>query len=311
LGRRTLVHATRDTNVRARRPDDVIRVGPAGWSYKDWAGMVYPAPKPKGFDPLAYLAGYFDTIEINSTFYRPAARSAADAWIQRVASNARFTFTAKLWQRFTHERTEAFTRGDVAAVRDAMDPLLDANRLGALLLQFPWSFKRDDTSRQWLDDVTQAFAMYPLVLEVRHESWNVPHLYEELAERGIGFVNIDQPRFRNSIKPSATATSPVGYVRLHGRNYEDWFRAGASVEARYDYLYSAEELDPWAERAKDVGAATIETFIITNNHFQGQAIVNALMLRSMVEGREVAAPPPVVAAYAAQLDGFVEPTATP
>jgi len=118
-------------------------------------------------------------------------------------------------------------------------------------------------------------------------------------------VNIDQPRFGNSIGPSAAATAPVGYVRLHGRNYEEWFREGAGVEARYDYLYSPEELDPWAERAQQVGAATIDTFIITNNHFQGQAIVNALMLRSMVEKRAVEAPPTVVAAYGEQLDRFV------
>jgi len=286
----------------------MIRVGPAGWSYKDWAGPVYPTPRPKGFDPLQYLASYFDTIEINSTFYRPAARTAADAWIERVAANSGFTFTAKLWQRFTHDRDEAFGTTDVAAVREAMDPLHNAGRLGALLLQFPWSFKRDDAARQWLDDVTRAFRMYPLVLEVRHESWNVPALYAELAERGIGFVNIDQPRFRNSIKPSATATSPVGYVRLHGRNYDDWFREGAGVEARYDYLYSPEELDPWADRAREVGAATIETFIITNNHFQGQAIVNALMLRSMIDGTPAEAPPPLLAAYGDALAGFVKTT---
>ena len=282
----------------------MIRVGPAGWSYKDWAGMVYPAPKPKGFDPLRYLARFFDTIEINSTFYRPAARSAAEAWIERVAGNADFRFTAKLWERFTHQRDEAFTMTDVAAVRDAMDPLHDSGRLGAVLLQFPWSFKRDDASRQWLDDVTRAFRMYPLVLEVRHESWNVPGLYEELAERHIGFVNIDQPRFRNSIGPSASATAPVGYVRLHGRNYQEWFREGAGVEARYDYLYSSAELDPWVERTKEVGAATIETFVVTNNHFQGQAIVNALMLRAKLDGRPAPAPAPVMAAYPEALSEF-------
>lgn len=284
----------------------MIRVGPAGWSYKDWAGMVYPAPRPKGFDPLRYLAGYFDTIEINSTYYRPAARSAAETWIERVAENPAFLFTAKLWQRFTHERGEAFSPSDVAAVREAMDPLHDSGRLGAVLIQFPWSFKRDDGSRQWLDDVTRAFRMYPLVLEVRHESWNVPGLYAELAERRIGFVNIDQPLFSNSILPSAAATAPVGYVRLHGRNYKDWFREGAGVEARYDYLYSPTELDPWAERAREVGAATIDTFIVTNNHFHGQAIVNALMLRSMIEQGPVAAPPPVVAAYRGVLAPFIE-----
>jgi uncharacterized protein YecE (DUF72 family) len=262
-------------------------------------------PKPRGFDPLAYLAAYFDTIEINSTFYRPAARTSADEWIRRVADRANFRFTAKLWSRFTHERETAFTVADVDAVHEAMGPLLDGGRLGALLLQFPWSFRRTDESRQWLDDVTRAFRRYPLVLEVRHESWNVPGFYAELADRAIGFVNIDQPRFRHSIKPSATATAPVGYVRLHGRNYEDWFRQGAGVEERYDYLYSPEELEPWVERSKDIAAATLETFIITNNHFQGQAIVNALMLKAAIDGERVGAPPPVVAAYARELAGVV------
>ena len=288
----------------AAHRSSMIRIGPAGWSYKDWAGTVYPAPKPRGFDPLGYLAEYFDTIEINSTFYRPATATTADEWVRRVASRTDFRFTAKLWNRFTHERGTAFTRADVDAVDEGMTPLLEAGRLGALLLQFPWSFKRTDESRQWLDDVTRAFRRYPLVLEVRHESWNVPGFYQELADRGIGFVNIDQPRFRHSITPSATATSPVGYVRLHGRNYEDWFREGAGVEERYDYLYSPEELDPWVERAKDVAAATLESFIITNNHFQGQAIANAVMLKAMIDGGPVAAPAPVVATYPAQLEGF-------
>jgi uncharacterized protein YecE (DUF72 family) len=284
----------------------MIRVGPAGWSYKDWAGTVYPAPRPRGFDPLAYLARYFDTIEINSTFYRPAARTSAEDWMRRVADRANFRFTAKLWTRFTHERDTAFTTDDVDAVHEAMAPLHDAGRLGALLLQFPWSFRRTDENRQWLDDVTRAFRRYPQVLEVRHESWNVPAFYSELAERGIGFVNIDQPRFSNSIAPSGTATSAVGYVRLHGRNYEDWFREGAGVEARYDYLYSPDELDPWVERSKDVAAATIETFIVTNNHFQGKAIANAVMIQSKLAGAPVPAPAPLIATYSEQLEGFAE-----
>jgi uncharacterized protein YecE (DUF72 family) len=284
----------------------VIRVGPAGWSYKDWAGTVYPDPKPRGFDPLTFLAEYFDTIEINSTFYRPAAANSADAWMRRVAGRPDFRFTAKVWNRFTHERDTAFTAADVEAVHEGMAPLLDGGRLGALLLQFPWSFRRTDENRQWLDDVTRAFRRYPLVLEVRHESWNVPGFYSELADRAIGFVNIDQPRFHHSIKPSAAATAPVGYVRLHGRNHDDWFRADATVEERYDYLYSAEELDPWVERAKDVAAATLETFIITNNHFQGQAIANAVMLRSKIEGAPAPAPAAVLARYPAQLQGYAK-----
>ena len=287
----------------------MIRFGPAGWSYKDWAGIVYPAPKPSGFDPLQYLAGFFDTIEINSTFYHPARASSAKKWLDRIADNPDFRFTAKLWKRFTHEREEAWNPDDVGQVRAAFDPLLEADRLGAVLLQFPWSFRRTDENREWLDDVTHAFREFPLVLEVRHESWNIPEFYRELGERGIGFVNIDQPLFDNSIEPSAHATAPVGYIRVHGRNYQDWFRKGAAPEARYDYLYRAEELQPWAERTQEVAAdpRTENVYVVTNNHFQGKGITNALMLQSMVEGRKVPAPPGLFGEYGEVLEPFAEP----
>jgi uncharacterized protein YecE (DUF72 family) len=284
----------------------MIRIGPAGWSYRDWEGVVYPRPRPRGFDPLAFLAGYFDTIEINSTFYRPAGAESAISWASRIRQNPRFRFAAKLWRRFTHERDEAFTAKDVAAARAGLDPLRDAGRLGAVLLQFPWSFRRDDASRLWLDDVIDAFRDFPLALEVRHESWNVPGFLEELAERRVGFVNIDQPRFRHSRGPSATVTSQVGYVRIHGRNYADWFRKDATGDERYDYLYTADELRPWVDRTRTVAKATAETYVVTNNHRLGKGIVNAVMLQAMLAGREVPAPPAVVARYPEVLDGFAE-----
>ena len=284
----------------------MIRTGPAGWSYRDWEGIVYPRPRPRGFDPLAFLTGFFDTIEINSTFYRPATADSAMSWATRVAGNPHFRFSAKLWRRFTHERNEAFTRADVAAARAGLDPLREAGRLGVVLLQFPWSFRRDDAGRQWLDDLTGAFRDFPLAIEVRHESWNVPRFYEELAERRVGFVNIDQPRFRHSLGPSARVTSPVGYVRIHGRNYADWFRKTANVEERYDYLYTAEELAPWADRAQSLARSADETYVITNNHYRGKGVANAVMIRSMVAGTAVPAPPSLVAAYPESLAGFVD-----
>lgn len=286
----------------------MIRVGPAGWSYKDWAGIVYPSPKPKGFDALAYIAGFFDTIEVNSTFYRPARESVAQTWLERVEFNPDFRFTAKLWRRFTHER-EAWSPDEVREARAAMDPLLEAGRLGAVLVQFPWSFRRNDENREWLDDVVTTFGDFPLVLEVRHESWNEPEFFRELRERGLGFVNIDQPLFDDSIEPSAHATSAVGYVRVHGRNYQDWWRKDAGPAARYDYLYSANELKPWVERTQEIAAApaTEEVYVITNNHFRGKGITNAVMLRSMVEGKKVPAPPALFGEYGDALAGFAQP----
>jgi uncharacterized protein YecE (DUF72 family) len=290
----------------------VIRVGVAGWDYDDWRGPVYPDPAPRGFDPLAWLAGWFDAIEVNSTFYRPAATAAVRSWMARVAGRPDFRFTAKAWRRFTHERT-AFDAADVRAARAGLDLLHEGGLLGAVLLQFPWSFKRDEATREWLREVTTAFRGLPLVLEVRHASWDVPAFHASLAEHGIGFVNVDQPMFRGSLGPSAVATARVGYVRIHGRNVKDWFRAGATRDERYDYLYAPDELAPWVERAREVAASprVTDVYVVTNNHFGGQEVVNALQLRSMIEGRRVEAPETVLRAFGPTLAPYALPVTSP
>lgn len=287
----------------------MIRVGVAGWSYDDWKGLAYPKPQPKDFDPLAYLAEYVDTIEINSTFYRPAPTAYARKWAKRVADFPDFRFTAKLWRRFTHERGTTWMKSEVQKVRRGFEELAKADRLGAVLVQFPWSFKRSEENREWVDDVVSAFDAFPLVLEVRHASWNVPEFYEAAAERGVGFVNIDQPLFKNSIKPSARRTAGVGYVRLHGRNYQDWFREASGRDERYDYLYTAKELAPWVERThelEELGGGE-DVYAVANNHYKAQAVVNAVMMKSMLEGEEVPAPPPLVDAYGDILSGYAHP----
>ncbi|MFL5396602.1 MAG: DUF72 domain-containing protein [Myxococcales bacterium] len=280
-----------------------IRFGPAGWDYPDWAGKVYPKPKPKGFDPLRYLAEYFQTIEINSTFYRPPTAQVARSWAKRVADHADFHFTAKLWKRFTHERTETWTKDEVAQAREGLDILHDSGKLGAVLLQFPWSFRNDEGNREWLRDLTTTFARYALVVEVRHESWNEPGFYTELRERSLGFVNVDQPLFHDSIKPSARATSTIGYVRVHGRNYKDWFRKDAGRDARYDYFYSAKELEPWADRTRDLAGepGVSEVYVVNNNHFEGKAAANAAMLEAQVTGKRVRVPETLLETYRKEL----------
>ncbi|HZE67906.1 MAG TPA: DUF72 domain-containing protein [Pyrinomonadaceae bacterium] len=280
----------------ASRSKTKIRIGPAGWSYKDWEAVVYPA-KPGGkFDPLAYLAEFFETIEINSTFYGPPAASTTQAWVKRVAHNPQFVFTAKLFQVFTHQRGKA-TIADDKAFREGIQPLVDASKLGALLLQFPWSFKNTDEDRMYFNRLLDQFKDYPLVVEVRHASWNTPQVLESLAERGVGICNIDQPLFSKSIKPAAISTSSVGYVRLHGRNYQNWFREDAPRDDRYNYLYSVDELDPWVDRIKDIARHTRETYVITNNHFRGKAVVNAIEIKAAIEERRVLAPAPLFSQY--------------
>jgi uncharacterized protein YecE (DUF72 family) len=284
----------------------MIRFGPAGFLYKDWEGVVYPKPRPKKFDHLSYISSFFDTVEINSSFYGPPVPKTAASWSSRVAHNPDFRFTAKMWQRFTHDRKLAWTPAEADEVRAGFDVLMNAERLGAVLLQFPWSFRRTEENREWLGDVVRAFREYPLVVEVRHKSWLVPDLFRALEEQGVGFVNIDQPLYHDSIGPSAVATSHVGYIRVHGRNYADWFRKDVSVEQRYNYLYKAEELEPWARRVSDVAAdlATKDVYVVTNNHYRGKAVANALMLKSMVTGETVTAPEPLVEEYADALSGY-------
>ena len=297
----------------------MIRVGPAGWEYSDWAGRVYPDPPPPRFDRLAYLSCYFNTIEVNSTFYRPFPQDVAARWAERVEDRADFRFGVKLWRRFTHEREAAWTAEDVKAARAVPDRLAREGRLGAALLQFPWSFKRSDADEEWLRGLFRAFTGLPLVVEVRHASWDAPDFLAELADEGVGFVNVDQPLFRRSIRPSAVTTSPVGYIRVHGRNWKDWFRKGAGRDARYDYLYTAAELTPWAQRAKamsasrastnaaDVPSYVPEIFVVTNNHFQGKAVANAAMLESMIEDRKVEVPPELRRTYEDALRAFTKP----
>ena len=294
---------------RGSRGSQLIRFGPAGWSYKDWEGVVYPEPKPKSFDQLRYIAEFFDTVEINSSYYAPPIPRTTASWVKRVEDFQDFRFTAKLWKRFTHERSKAWTTTDVAQVREGFDVMMDAGKLGAVLLQFPWSFKRTEENREWLGDLVRTFTEYPLVVEVRHSSWLAPEFMQWLQEEGVGFVNIDQPLYHNSIKPSAHVTSHVGYVRVHGRNYREWFREKAGVEQRYNYLYEADELKPWVERAREIAAdrATEEVYVVTNNHYKGKAVANALMMKSMLTGTKVPAPGGVVDAYSDAMEGFAEP----
>jgi uncharacterized protein YecE (DUF72 family) len=287
-----------------------VRVGVAGWDYPDWKGILYPAPKPRGFDPVRYLASYIDLIEINSTFYRPVSVDVGKKWAERVADFPDFRYTAKLYRRFTHERDTAWKAAEVKEAAAGLHVLNDAGVLDALLIQFPWSFRNSEDNREWLSDLVDAFGEFPLAIEVRHEGWNDPEFYEWLAESGAGFVNVDQPLFKKSIRPSARVTSHIGYVRVHGRNYHDWFRKNAGRDARYDYLYTPAELKPWVERTEEVARdrQTEKVDVVFNNHYKAQAVVNTIQFRALLEGEKVESPPILQDHYAKELKKFAIPT---
>jgi uncharacterized protein YecE (DUF72 family) len=274
-----------------------VLVGPAGWSYADWAGIVYPARRPRDFHEAAYLSQFFDTIEINTSFYQPLRPSLARQWLERVAANSRFLFTAKLWQKFTHET--GATVEDEKAARAGFDVLRAADRLGAVLLQFPFSYHNTPENFSRLEQLLHSFRDYPLVVEVRHGSWNEKKFHEFLEQRGVGICNIDQPIIGRSLRPSHHATAAVGYVRLHGRRYDTWFSDDPALPRaeRYNYLYSEKELEPWRDRVKKLAERTGVTFVITNNHYQGKSIVNALELIHLLNGSKVKVPEPLRHAY--------------
>ena len=304
-----------------RENASTIRVGTAGWSYADWNGVVYPRPRPRGFDPLAALSEVFDTIEINATFYRTPAPSASASWVARTAHNPRFRFTAKLPQVFTHDPT-ADPDEDERLFREAMAPLADAGRLAAVLVQFPQSFHEGPDEAAYLDALLARFADLPLVVEFRHAGWGRPETLDLLERRGAGFCNIDQPRLGSTLPPTAFVTGRIAYVRLHGRNAAAWFAGDAplppsgprepgaprarlvrgtkdsrSRDRRYDYLYAARELAPWVDSIRAIAEEGVDTYVITNNHFRGKAAVNALQIRAALEGGLVAVPDPLRAVY--------------
>jgi len=300
-----------DKNAAAKSTAGTIRVGPAGWSYSDWAGIVYPARNRDGFHEAVYLSEFFDTIEINTSFYYPLQPGHCRHWIELVSANPRFMFTTKLWQRFTHDQT--FDSADERAVRAGFDVLRDAGKLGAVLLQFPFSFHRNEENSSYLMKLLKRFSGYPLAVEMRHASWNEKSFYASLHERGAGFCNIDQPVIGRSMKPSERATAGVAYVRLHGRRYDTWFSDDPATppSERYNYLYSEEELEPWAARIRHVAEGAASTFVINNNHFEGKAIVNALQLIHLLSGAKVKVPEPLRQHYP-QLDRIAsEPPAEP
>lgn len=257
-------------------------IGTAGWSYKDWEGIVYPAKKRSDFHPLIFLARYINVVEINSTFYRPPSLRMSLSWIRRVKDHPDFLFTVKLHQVFTHQR-KGFSQKDVEEFKLGIEPLMVHNKLAAVLIQFPWSFARNTINLDYLISLFTLFSDFPLALEVRHGSWGVPDFYRLLSEHRICFCNIDQPLFGNSIKPSAIHTIPAfSYVRLHGRNYKNWFNENAGRDERYNYLYSKDELEGWIEKIKELGNKSNKVFVITNNHYRGQALANALQIKNMV-----------------------------
>jgi uncharacterized protein YecE (DUF72 family) len=273
-----------------------LKIGTAGWSYPDWDGVVFPKKKGSGFDPLTYLSEYLDVVEVNVTFYRIITLEMARRWIARVKMKPDFRFTVKLFRGFTHQK-DLLSEDTEDEFKRGISPLAESGMLDAVLIQFPWSFRNTEENREYLISLIRRFACYSLAIEVRHSSWDHQGTFDLLREEGVSFCNIDQPVISRSIGPTSEVTARVAYVRLHGQNYDDWFRDDAGRDERYNYFYSREELYPWLKRIVKMAKKAEKTIVITNNHYQGQAVANALELKSLLLGEKVKVPEPLLSSF--------------
>ena len=275
----------------------MIRIGVAGWDYPDWSGVVYPLDAGRRLDRLSYLSDFVDLVEINSSFYRPVEPRVAESWIRRTERHPDFRFTAKAHRSWSHERGPDLEL-DVRRTLHGLQPLLDAGRLGALLIQFPQSARFRPALRERADRLIELCRHWPVVIEVRHASWSADEASDWFSRRSVGWCVVDQPAAGPStLGRLVRVTSPLAYLRLHGRNVANWFRPDAGRDARYDYLYSATELAPIAATARALADRSAQLFVVQNNHFRGQALVNALQLKRLLQHTIPAAPGPLVAAY--------------
>lgn len=268
----------------------MIRVATAGWSYPDWEGRVYPKKKPPGFHPLQTLARCLDGVEVNSSFYAEVRREVVAKWAFEVRDRLDFHFIAKLHQSFTHGPFDSGCQDSWQARAEgfhgALAPLVGRNQLDGVLVQFPKSFHESPQNIRRLGVIQHLLDGLPLILEVRHCSWFEPPALASIGGLGYSLAHIDLPGAWDHPPPRFTPTGPIGYLRLHGRNAQTWFKPGVGRDQRYDYLYTPSEVGALAIRADEISQEVDQTWVVTNNHFEGQAMANAVEFKWLFGGRQ-------------------------
>lgn len=278
----------------------MFRIGTAGWNYPtgkgSWNGIFYPLPedRERGFDELRFYSERFNTVEVNSTFYGQPRANASLGWVKRTPAD--FEFAVKLYQKFTHPNMAIepgpVTQADVDAFKGGIDPLAAAGKLGPVLIQFPASFQRSQEAADYVAWLLEAFAGYPLAVELRHRSWSdAPDTAQLLGQHRAAWVQIDEPKFPSSIRQDLKGPpAELYYLRLHGRNAKEWWDHAES-EDRYNYFYSPQELQPIANQVRDVlamartrpGHTVKKAYLFLNNHFSAQSVANAVTLKQMLD----------------------------
>lgn len=253
-----------------------IWIGTSGFSYDDWRGYFYPEELPKR-EMLPFYAERFPTVEVNATYYSMPNAATFAQMARKVPSG--FEFVVKAHKEMTH--AQEFLPEPFRAFRAALEPLVERGMLGCVLAQFPWSFKATPENRGLLEQFRAELPDLPVVVEFRNAGWVSEETFALLRNLSFGFCCVDEPRLKGLMPRIVRATSPIGYVRFHGRNAAKWWQHEQAYE-RYDYLYSEEELQEWVPRIEALAAETEQTYLFFNNHYEGKAGQNAQMMAKLL-----------------------------
>ena len=254
-----------------------ILIGTCGYSYNEWIGPVYPEGSKRD-DFLPLYASRFGTVELDYSYYQmPKAES-----LGRMAADAPgLGFAIKAHQSLTHKIDDSKWRDEAKTYIEALEPLREAGRLEAVLLQFPYSFHYEAENRRYLDKILEEFAGIQTAVEFRNADWLNNRVIDGLRSRGAALVGLDMPDLKGLPPRMDVVTAPLAYFRLHGRNKETWW--GSDGAARYDYLYSDKELEATAERLKQILVTADRVLVYFNNHRRGQAVKNAEKLKEIIK----------------------------
>ena len=270
-----------------------VYIGIAGWSYPDWRGIVYTQPKANN---LEYVSRFVDCIEINSTFYRPPFEKNTKSWLERTSAKQDFFFTAKLHRDFTHEGK--IDPEMVKQFHKGFEPILEANKLKHLLMQFRYDFEDNKENRQHLTKIVENFTnAFNIAVEVRHKSWEEKDALEFLDGLGVSVCNLDYPTTWNSFDLQNCTIGKNGYFRMHGRNEEKWFDKSAGRDETYDYYYDKDEIAEIKQRIDKLALAFETLTVIANNHYRGAELANAIELKALLSGEKQPVPEGLVRAY--------------
>jgi uncharacterized protein YecE (DUF72 family) len=289
----------------------VIEVGTASWTDKTLLDSGwYPKSANSAEKRLAYYAGKFPVVEVDSTYYGPPAEQTTKLWAQRTPDN--FTFNIKAFSMLTGHPTKVSALykdlrpetekknvypGDLppeayeqvwSRFLSALDPLAEAGKLGALLFQFPPWFGIKRSNKDYMLEVAARCKPLRPVFELRNASWfdgdNQDETLDFMREHNLPFVCVDMPQgHKTSVPPIVAATSDLAVVRFHGHS-DKW--TSTDIHEKFGYRYSAKELEEWAPKMAELAAQTDRTQIYFNNCYRDYAQTNASTLIDLLQDVE-------------------------